>query len=315
MSFVLYMEPNTVPLTRHQFLKKAPQFSIAIDGYCAEAPFYDQKGKRLNLNHHDNVSRDDTRATCAQALMKVRCGLYKRFQTVEGKPTSSIFANDCDEDVCLTHFILTYPHLVAYSINPLLNRLVHMEDMLDTTAGAYSFPPHMNSMEELMWIFDPYHRFRVGGGLDRRNVNEYTGIVKDVEMRILQFLSGNGLRKELDTRFEVLDKRESFSLVKEIGTNARIGLYATHIDAFISVRTRPDGKYVYSIGKQSIFVRFGIEDICQVLNDAEGNTNERWGGGNLIIGSPRVSGSEIPPQDVVRMVGDLATINLASGAW
>lgn len=55
------------------------------------------------------------------------------------------------------------------TMNPLLNKLVFMEDMLDTTAGAYPFPKEMETLHQLMWVFSPYHRFRVNGGLDNRD--------------------------------------------------------------------------------------------------------------------------------------------------
>jgi hypothetical protein len=111
-----------------------------------------------NFNHHEGVSRLETRATCAQVLLAVRQGFFRRFTG-----TVHVYVNDCDEDVCLSVFLLRYPHLCQGVINPLLNRLVAMEDMLDSTACSYAYPPEMKSLQTLAWIFAPYHQVGLAG--------------------------------------------------------------------------------------------------------------------------------------------------------
>ena len=60
--------------------------------------------------------------------------------------TLDVYANDCDEDVCMSWFLLKNHALTQQALNPALNRLVHMVDMLDTTAGAFPFPEDMPSL-------------------------------------------------------------------------------------------------------------------------------------------------------------------------
>src|SRR5688572_23777180 len=122
----LHLEPNTPPLTMEGFVKEYPTNSIAIDGFVSGPPQFVRHGVKryLNLNHHEGVARLETRATCAQALMMVRQRLFHFFVDGKGSPDAQVFANDCDEDVCLTWFVLRHHYLVEPSMNPMLNRLV-----------------------------------------------------------------------------------------------------------------------------------------------------------------------------------------------
>jgi hypothetical protein len=77
MTLELKMLPKQPPLAWTAFVESTPRCSIALDGYVADGLRFDPTGPRLNLSHHENVSRLETRATCAQALMAVRQGLYR----------------------------------------------------------------------------------------------------------------------------------------------------------------------------------------------------------------------------------------------
>lgn len=312
MSFTLSMEPNTVPMSWVDFCTAKPRHSIAIDGYVADAPQYDEVGRHLNLNHHERVSRLETRATCAQMMMSIRQGLFELFKNEHGNPEAIIFANDCDEDVCLTWFLAKHNHLARHTVNPLLNRLVFMEDMLDSTAGAYPFPPDMPSYQELNWIFEPYRRFRVTGALDRRRADEYEGVVTDVEQRIQAFLSGHGGSLELDTRYNKIGGGKGWMMVQEIGMNARTGMFADGIKAFFAPRERPDGRHACVIGRQSIFIPFNVARCLEALNQAEGlTTGDIWGGGNLVGGSPRVSGTKLTIAEITEVINGVVSETIA----
>lgn len=304
MSITLCMEPQKPPLSWKYFRNNAQPRSIAIDGYVGAPPSFDAKKVLLNLNHHEGVSRLETRATCAQALMAVRQGLFDCFVDEDGNPDATVFANDCDEDVCLTWFILKNHQLTSPSINPLLNRLVYMEDLLDTTGGGYPFPPELPSLKELAWVFEPYQKFRVSGGLDKRDVNEFLDIINNVESRIMAYINEEGHTIELDTAYKARGGGEGWSMVKEIGVNARLGIFADGIKAFVCCRQRPDGRWVYTVGRQSIFVPFDVPGILQELDGIENLENEHWGGGNTIGGSPRVMGSKLSPEKVQKFIND-----------
>lgn len=305
----LEMLPTIEPMTWEKFCEQTPPYSIAIDGYVNVGPrFQDasQGGPRMNLNHHEEVDRFATRATCAQALLDVRVGLFDAFR-LDDEPHCIVYTNDCDQDVCTTWFILKYGWLAEHVINPNLNKLVYMQDMLDTTGGAYPFPKDMPILRELAWIYEPYTNFRMNGGLSKRNDRQFMDIVKDVELRILQYLHGKSESISLKTKYNVLGGGHRWSLVREIGAQARTGMLADGIKAFVSVRERPDGKYDYTVARMSHLINFPVPDILARLTEAEGLEFGRWGGGNTIGGSSRNHGSRLTPSEIQTIINDYLT--------
>ncbi len=284
-----------------EFCTSAPSFSIALDGYVNVGPRFDPLGPRINFNHHEEVDRLATRSTCAQVLMAIRQGMFCRFHDAEGAH-AEVFVNDCDEDVCTAWTLLHHHYLVAGAMNPAVNRIVAMEDALDCTAGAYPFPADLPAMEELAWAFQPYRLFRTSGGLETQNPAAYEAVITDVELRLLQLVAGKGHRVHLDTRFERIGGGAGWSMVREIGAQARTGIYSEGIRAFVSVRERADGRWTYVIGKMSPFIPLDLLSLVQDLNEEEGLTTDRWGGGNIIVGSPRARGSSISPERISKLV-------------
>lgn len=301
----LNVEPNTSPLTWEDFIGTKPPFSIALDGYVSAGPkfFQSKDGPYENFNHHEEVSRLETRATCAQAFYSVRLGLYKfLFKTMNGEPHSNLYVNDCDHDVCLSCCILRNPHIVEGDVNPRLHQLVHMEDLLDTMSGAYQFPAHLPAIEELNWVFYPYDHFRVKGGLRRRKKEEFEQVIDEVEKRILDFIDGRGQTMELDTSYYECLTFPTWRMVHEIGSNARIGLFRDGINAFVTLRALPNKRFIYSIGRWSNWIPFPIPRIIEQLNIAENSADDRWGGSPTIGGSPRVNGSKLLPMEVAEII-------------
>jgi hypothetical protein len=242
-------------------------------------------------------------------LLAVRQGLFRCFRDEQG-PRATVYANDCDEDVCTSWYLLKHAHVAEQAVNPLLNRLVAMEELLDATAGAYPFPADLPALAELAWIFEPYRRFRLSGELDQKQARAYAAVVTDVELRIERHLTGRGDRIPLDTRYERLGGGTEWALIRERGAQARTGVFADKIYAYVAMRERPDGRFTYTVGRMSAFVhRFRVPAILAALNAAEGTSGspDRWGGGDTIGGSPRVSGSALPPAEVAKIVESVVT--------
>lgn len=303
MSITLSVEPTTYPKTWEKFTAEAVPFSIALDGYVADGPRFDDSGPYANFNHHEGCNRMATHATCGQILIAIRQGLFKRFAK-DGAPYANVFVNDCDEDVCLSWFLLKHHQLVESTMNPVVNRLVHMEDMLDATAGAYPFPSDLPSLRQLAWVFEPYRRARLNGDLDRKDEGVYFSIITDVEHRIMSVIMGSGSEIALDTRYEEIYRGKEWAMVKEIGAQARTGMFANGIMAYVAARQRPDGNYTYVIGKMSQFIPFNVPEILKALDAAEISEtgHSGWGGGDTIGGSPRVQGSVLTPDEVADIV-------------
>jgi hypothetical protein len=304
MPIILHVEPQVPPMSWDDFCKNTPTYSIALDGYVNVGPRFEPNGPRANFNHHEEVDRLCTRATCGQILMAIRQGFFTCFRDKTG-PRVHVYVNDCDEDVCTSWFLLKNEHLAKNHSYPALNRLVYMEDALDCTAGAYPFPVDLPVLEQLAWVFQPYRQFRLLGGLDKKDPNAYHGVITDVENRIMRHITGSGESICLDTRYDKIGGGKSWTLIREIGAQAKTGLFDDGYTAFVSVRNRSDGRWTYSIGRMSPFVPFDVPKIIEALNCEEKCTIDCWGGGNTIGGSPRVSGSSLTPEKVVEIVNSI----------
>jgi hypothetical protein len=300
MNIILHVEPKTPPLTWEQFLEVAPVNSIALDGYVIGSTrfFRNEKGVWANFNHHEEVDRLSTRATCAQALLAIRQGLMKSFSESN---EVHLYVNDCDQDVCLSVFLIKNYFLVENVINPLINKLVHIEDMMDTCAGAYPFPIELPALREVAWVFHPYTLLRMNGGVDRKSENEFKSVIENVENRILKYITGHSEKIEPDSSYEIIGGGKDWKMVIEKGYEARTQMMKDGICAFVSVRTidKSKSRYVYSIGKMSTFIPFDIPKILTWLNNCDQVTEtDRWGGSDTIAGSPRVGGSALDPKGI-----------------
>lgn len=306
----LEVSPTTPARSLDQFTGNYPNFSIALDGFVSGPPKFvpisaSGRGPFLNLNHHEGVGRLETRATCSQALGNIRAGLFRTFCNPSGVPHAILWVNDCDHDVCMSVYLLMHAFMARAVVNPRLNRLVHMTDMLDTTAGAYVFPHDMPSFEELAWVYRPYEIFRANGGIDRKDGTEFRSIISDVGQRIQSYIVGMSDRVELDTRYEIIGVHKNWKMVREIGANARLGMYRDGIEAFVTARMIRGGRYTYSVGRKSIFIPFDIPRILEALNQAEADSEEFWGGSETIGGSPRVKGSRLHEDEVAQIINSV----------
>jgi hypothetical protein len=281
-------------------LQQANHYVMALDGYVPSAPYHLADCKLINFNHHENVDRLSTRATCSQVLISIRQGMMDLFR-INGEITLDVYVNDCDQDVCLSWFLLKNHHLVENSMNPLINRLVHIEDMMDTCGGTYPFHRDTPVLKEIAWIFQPYTLFRLTGGIERKNVNEYQNVIDNVCQRIMLHITGNSHSIDLDINYNVDYRSATWSLVEEKGRDDRMAYWDDGIKAFIAYRKRVDGNYTYTVGKMSPFIDFNISGILSKLNQLE----EGWGGSNTIGGSPRTVGSKINPQEIIVIVNNI----------
>lgn len=319
----LHVVTDVAPMGFASFIKTHQPYSIALDGYVTGGPQLRRgddglakkyPGPHANFNHHEDVNRLATRATCAQTLMAIRQGLFSLFRDKCG-PHAEVYVNDCDEDVCTSWFLLRHHTLVTSTMNPMLNRLVAMEDALDSTAGAYPFPADLPMLGELNWVFEPYREFRTAGGLSQRKPIQFANVIELVEHRIMAHITGAGKSVPLDTRYERIGGSNGWSMVREIGANARTGMFADGVTAYVAVRERQDGLFTYTVGKMSPFVPFDVLLMLDRLNDAEldkrhrldpmiNSLREFWGGGDSVGGSPRVGGSMLSPDEVQKVVDD-----------
>jgi len=302
----LIAEPQIIK-TWEQFVKENPSYSIALDGYVSGPPMYDDKGPKLNLNHHEGIYRLATRSVSAQAYLSIKVGLIDKFRE-NNEERVNIYVNDPDQDVCLAVWLLrNYKKISKPREEPLVERLVEIEDKLDTTAGTYPINPESDIMKKIAWVFKPYTDARFAGNLEKMNSIDMKNLIDKVSNRIDYYFSGKCEKLEPDTRYEKVYKGKNWIMVNEIGAHARTKLFWDGVKAFVSVKERQDGNYNYILGKMSPFIPFPIEMFYKELNTIEGLLNDidRWGGSDTIGGSPRQKGSRIKPKELRKLIDTL----------
>jgi hypothetical protein len=275
----LIIRPKNVPMTWNKFIKTTPSGSIALDGFVKDKPRFDLNTLHVNFDHHHNVGRIETRSTSGQVLLAIRKGLFDLLW-------KEIDVLDCDEDVCLAVFLLINNHLALSSTNPLLNKLVFMEDILDTTGGSFSIVKSAPILKIMNWIFGPYREFRSNGKIFNKDENEYREIIDRVEQNILAYLVGNHKEKDLDLRYEVIETVGHVVFVNEIGINARVGMLSDGIKSFVSIKKLDDNRLKVIISKYSDYQKFDIKKFYKKANELEGCKKDSWGGSDSIGGSP-----------------------------
>jgi hypothetical protein len=301
----LIAEPGVV-LSWDEFTQTKPPYSIALDGYVDSDSELDFNGPYLNLDHHSGVKRLITRSTCSQVYLAIVLGLFKLFQK-DNQPHANIYVNDCDQDVCLSYWLLKNPDkILNLKAQDNIARLIIGEDFLDATAGSFPINLTRDTMQQAFWIFEPYAIARNKGELKNHSSGQLVELIKSVYERIELYTEGKAQKIEMDARYEIVGGGKDWILAKEIGTYARAQLYQEGVQALITFRINQDGTYTYSIGKISGFINFPIQDLYQVLNQAENfiDPNNQWGGSTIIGGSPRRSGSKLKPEDLEKIVTD-----------
>lgn len=301
----LIVEPGVV-LSWDEFTQTKPPYSIALDGYVNSVSELDFKGPYLNLDHHSGVRRLITRSTCAQVYLAILLGLFKLFQK-DNQPHANIYVNDCDQDVCLSYWLLKNPDkILNLRVQDNIARLIIGEDFLDATAGSFPIDLTREVMQQGFWIFEPYTIARTNGELKNYSSSQLVELIMSVYERINLFTEGKAQRIEVDARYQIVGGGEGWILAKEIGAYARAQLYQEGVQALITFRDNQDGTYTYSIGKISDFIKFPIPELYNVLNQAENliDPNNQWGGSTIIGGSPRRSGSKLKPEKLENIVND-----------
>jgi hypothetical protein len=293
-------------VTKLQFLSSSfPQNSIALDGFIHDSgPFLDLNQRKLNRDHHFQVERSATMSTCMQVYLAIKQGLFSLFGGT--KPT--VYINDVDQDTALAVWLLEYHHLfVGSSTIPNISRLVYLTDKLDITAGAYPVSISDNLLQTHAWVFKPYNEFRTSGLLFTSNAEQMLHNLELTMARITQLMMGQAEMTELDTRHEVFWEDGIVKIIHEIGGNeARYFLYSQGMKAHISLVTkRPDERYVWVVGKSSPYIQFDVSVFEAEMNKRDTlpdgkplPAGEQAGGSDTIIGSSRLHGSALNPEDM-----------------
>lgn len=301
MAIVLDVRPGPA-LTREQFLSTHPPCSIALDGYVFGAPFLEvtAAGPFRNFNHHEVVDRSCTSSTCEQARRAVLLGLYDLFR-VKGERTALLCVNDCDQDVCLSTWILMNPERAA---EPLVRVLSQIVDLLDMSAGAFPLPHERDLLGEIRWVFEPYTRARPT--LASLDAAGQRAVIDDVHARIDAFVFGRASVAGLVGEFDFVHRGDGWVLATVTHQSARERMVAQGVRAAVELTSVIDGRHHYALWRRSEYVTgFPVPAILAALNRAEGHADvdvNGWGGAANVGGSPRKTGSGLAPDAVAAVV-------------
>ena len=306
---ILHAEPGVV-MSWEDFQAQRPPYSIALDGYVYGLSNYSAAGPFANFNHHEEVDRFSTRSSCMQIFFSIKLGLFEAFER-QGKRFAHVFVNDADQDVCLSYWLLTNPEkLNSLTWGDPLSRLIVFEDFMDASAGAYPFDDsHLpdSLIKKQAWVFEPYTTARSERMLHTMTGPELEKLIIDISERITMYSHNEGQSIELEADPEIIGGGPGWKMILETTGYGRSALYSSGTSAFVGMRKRSDGNYTYVLGKMSPYISFPIVEIYEALNKAENltSTHDAWGGSNTIGGSPRKSGSTLPPEDIERIINDV----------
>lgn len=298
------IEPGKV-ISWEDFVAKAPDFSLALDGYVSGQTRMDNRRHLFNFNHHEGVDRFSTRSTSGIVQVYLRTGLMN-WLTEGENPTFHGFFNDPDQDSSLVYWMLNNPDRVKRG-EPLLNRLIHAEDMLDATGGIYPFSLDSSLMRQVAWTFKPYTD--AIKEVYTMSPEKMLSVMDAVSQRIDKHILGKGEEVQPDTRMDVIYQGKNFIMVNEIGAYARAKLFEQGHTFYVSYRgENPKGVHRFTLGKMCPFAPGNVEEILADLNVREGistDNPDRWGGGNAFGGSPRKSGSKYTPGQLCSVLDEI----------
>jgi hypothetical protein len=306
MAIDLNIEPRKV-YRWSDFKKQKPSYSIALDGFVDSATRRDTGGPYANFDHHSRVDRLATRSTSEQVHIEIKLGLFDTFRK-DGVPEAHVYVNDPDEDTCLAWWLLKNYEQVKNFTDPRINRLVYCEDRLDCTAGAYPFGD-TSMRRKMAWIFHPYNEARFNGRVAQMEEGEMRSIIESVEARISSHIIGEGAELPLEGHYEKIGGGPGWTLTKETGPASRMAMYNDGISAFAAlVAEKPDGSFVYTLGRRSVWTPFNLQKLYPRLNEEEPNIisdSNKWGGSDTIGGSPRDTASKLSPKKLQEIINAL----------
>ncbi len=297
MSIHLHMQPDIPLMSWNEFRAKMPPRSIALDGFIKGPPAIDVKGLFFNFDHHDGPPRASMHCTAMQVLEAVRTGLMRLLMPT-GNEDVHVWMRDNDPDVALAVYAIEKHWFVSACVNPAIYRLYgHIEDM-DCSSGLRDVPRDMPIVGQSAWIFEPYWQYRLSGVIDRKDPTAHLGVLRDVIHRVNEFVVGRGNQIPINDRYEKLGGGDDWVMVREIGPHARMKMARRGVRAFVSARERFDGRWVYTLCRESPYIYwFPLQEIGVCLNQEEEPENA-FGGGDIVYGNAYGNASSRNPDQL-----------------
>lgn len=290
-------------VTFEEFEQRAPGPAVALDGYVIGPTRWSPAGTHASFDHHADVDRFSTRATCEQVALALR----SRFSLVTGdggRPRDglTVHVNDPDPDVSLSWWLLCHPALVDH---PAVRTLVDLEGAVDSSGGTAA-PGDPAVLEVLAWVAEPWARRR--DDVANMTAEEMAEVIAECAERMDAVVAGRPGRVPLSASYETLAEEAGVWAVVEHHPLARARVVVDGAEVVVAVRPGPvAGTQAVSVAKGAPWVDVDLDLVWAELNDAEGiapEERDRWGGSDLVGGSPRERGTRLAPGEVCRLVAD-----------
>ena len=274
--------------------------AIALDGAVSGPPFRDPAGPYASYNHHESVDRYSTRSSCEQAFLDVGQGLWIRMRR-NGRPAADVYVNDADEDVCTALWVLANPRRIN---EPAVRRLVEVEGILDVLAATWC--PEWAEIDGMLahvaWVYAPCHDARrEARPADERSLR---AIIEEVAARITAHVNGLGGRRAPGKEYGPVMRKGTIAVVTEHGPYARMQERLDGLETVISERWAGPVRVV-SITKTTPWSKTDLNEVYRKLNDLDAcPPGDRWGGSDLVGGSPRIRGTALSLATILEVVAD-----------
>lgn len=305
--------------------------SIGLDGYVKGQPRFERVVNEAghcigvqNFNHHEEVNRLATLATCQQVDIALKSGFVDGFREEHGRFMANVYVNDSDQDVCAAVWLLRNKHLVHDQGSPVINRFVTVAGLMDMTAGSYPFDQDTPFLETLNWINQPYNQARLNGEATSNDPEVHRMIIDAVGSRIDKYIVGRDEKVPLDTRYTPLEKGKGWMMIREVGPQGKLGAINDGADALIQVRDNDPEHMHVSFWRKSEWIPIDFHHIMERLNEAELarlkelqlidhdvdslDATRAWGGGNTTFGSPRVIGTRLDLSEIAEIADEFSNI-------
>ena len=271
--------------------------TIALDG-AIQGPVIDNDRKVYSFDHHANVVRHVTTATCQQVLDALLLGLDPQ--------GFDILVNDVDGDTVLSVWLLK--QAVAHDsisewVSIGVTELVEVVSKMDAHGPAYP-RGHRQAVADQF-----YQGVMLPESSARRNRTygdrDLMSLLDECLSNLDSYFGGKIFPvKDMDVPFTVTHTHEDFVIVTSEGFAFGSAYKAGH-QALVAYTQLPDGSYAYTVGKKSEFVaNFNVPAILTALNAKEPG----WGGSSTIGGAPRNadgSRSHLQPDEIFAIIKDV----------
>ena len=295
-------------------LARYPDQSVFLDGVFSGAPFMNNERRQYSLDHHAGCVRPFTLATCEQAAVLVK----------EGLPLSEgvweLYVNEPDLDAVLAAWLLLGHEALTRDDDRLLWQvmpLVRTEGTIDAYGLGLGVVSGLSreAWEVLRTRLDGLRareaELRREGRWDDCDPLAYTrDLLEQFDLLLLppEHRDGPGEVEELD-RIPLPNGRVG------VLCRARQGIYAAEQvlrqrhGKRLGIVVLDSGGGRFTLLQADPFLRQALPALYAVLNVADpgdgAHPEDRWGGSDVIGGSPRKAGSTLTGRQVLERVAEV----------